>query len=140
VILTGTGKFGAPVNFTVGINPTLLITADFNNDGRADLVAANFGSNDVSVLIGDGASDFYAASNIRVGPATLSSSPTSVAAADFNGDGKTDIAVTDRSRNKLIVMLGTGTGGFGPSVEHDVFPTSVVASDFNHDGKADLNQ
>ena len=67
------------------------------------------------------------------------SSPTSVVMADFNNDGKPDLAVTD-SGFMVSILLGNGDGTFQLPVDYRVgfAPTSVVAADFNADGKLDL--
>src|SRR5262245_20955746 len=51
-------SFSPAVNHTVGINPQDIVTADFNNDGRLDIATVNAGSNNVSVLLGNGAGGF----------------------------------------------------------------------------------
>ena len=58
---------------------------------------------------------------------------------DFNGDGKLDLAVVNSSSN-VVVMLGNGTGAFGPAVAYTVGdrPVAVAVRDFNSDGKLDL--
>jgi dienelactone hydrolase len=66
---------------------------------------------------------------------------TSVSVADFNGDGKLDVAVADCGlSNDLFILLGQGDGGFGlvgyPPV--DGCPASLAVGDFNGDGKVDL--
>jgi hypothetical protein len=65
-------------------------------------------------------------------------SPQSIAAADFNGDGKTDLAVADS--NGVSVLLGNGNGTFLPALSYTAGanPSSVVAGDFNGDGKTDV--
>ena len=66
-------------------------------------------------------------------------SPQDVAAGDFNGDGKPDLAVPTGS-NSVSVLLGNGDGTFGTHVEYAVpgHPIVVVTGDFNGDGKTDL--
>src|SRR5712692_2094206 len=64
--------------------------------------------------------------------------PTSVAAGDFNGDGKPDVALTNQ--NGISILLNNGQGGFQPAVNYTVGtnPQHVAARDFNGDGKIDL--
>jgi hypothetical protein len=66
---------------------------------------------------------------------TVGNFPRSVTVGDFNGDGKSDLAVANGS-----VLLGTGTGSFGTATNFTVgsFSYSVTVGDFNSDGKSDL--
>jgi hypothetical protein len=66
--------------------------------------------------------------------------PFSVAIADFNGDGKVDMAVTNGGSNNVSVLLGKGDGTFQAAVNYPAGtnPTSVTVGDFNGDGKLDL--
>ena len=63
---------------------------DFNGDGKQDLAVANSDSDNVSILLGDGAGNFSAPTNFDAG-----NDPYSVAVGDFNGDGKQDLAVAN---------------------------------------------
>jgi len=63
-----------------------------------------------------------------------------ICCADFNGDGKTDLAVKDQLTDIVTIVLGTGTGTF---VAESAFPVGggpmqIISADFNGDGKADL--
>ncbi|MBD2119009.1 beta strand repeat-containing protein, partial [Microcystis wesenbergii] len=77
------------------------------------------------------------------GPATnftLGSRLDSVTVGDFNGDGKSDLAVANVDGGNVSVLLGTGTGSFGTATNFTVGVglRSVTVGDFNGDGKSDL--
>src|SRR6266702_5951556 len=66
-----------------------------------------------------------------------------MAVADFNGDGKPDIAATDNSAKNLVVYLSDGNGSFGAPKSmalsmNALGPGQIIAADFNEDGKQDI--
>lgn len=83
----------------------------------------------------------YATGGTKSGPGAGSGS---VVMADFNGDGKLDIAVSNYASNTISVFLNKGDGSFGAPVITTVNPGgalglgAIVAGDFNEDGKMDL--
>lgn len=97
----GAGNFvtalGSPI--TVGKQPQAIVAGDFNNDGKLDLATANYGDGTVTLLLGNGDGTFTQASG---SPYAVGKTPTAIAAADFNGDGKLDLATAN-------VLDGTGT-------------------------------
>ncbi|HMA35906.1 MAG TPA: FG-GAP-like repeat-containing protein, partial [Chloroflexia bacterium] len=127
--------FGPATNYFVGTEPSSVAVGDFNRDGNLDLVVANFYSNTVSVLLGDGSGGFGAPTNFPVG-----TEPRSVAVGDFNRDGILDLAVANNSANNVSILLGNGDGTFGAATNFPVGsgPWSVVVGDFNRDGILDL--
>ena len=136
----GSGGFtaasGSP--FAAGTHPDSVAVGDFNGDGKQDLAAANNGSNNVTVLLGNGSGGFTAASG---SPFAAGSIPLSVAVADFNGDGKQDLAIADEGSG-VTVLLGDGSGGFtaatGSPFATDLSLDSLAVGDFNGDGWPDL--
>ena len=96
-------------------NPTAIVAGDFNGDGRTDLAVANYGSNDVSVLLGNGDGTFQPQVTYAVG-----SGPVALVAGDFTGDGRTDLAVANSGDNDVSVLLGNGDGTFQPQVTYAV--------------------
>ena len=135
----GDGKFSPAVNYSVSANtsanPYAVVVADFNGDGRSDLVLANFGSNEIAVLLGNGNGTFKAAVNYPVGK-----TPLGVAVSDFNGDGKADLVVANQDSNNSSILLGNGDGTFVAAVNYSAgsSPQAVAVGDFNTDGKIDL--
>ena len=76
---TGTGTFGAPTQFSMGITPYSVAVGDFNRDGKLDIASANNSSNDISVRLGTGTGSFGAATNFGLGGGTA---PNSIVVAD----------------------------------------------------------
>ena len=136
---TGAGSFGAPMIFPAGQFPGSVAVGDLNGDGKLDLVVSNAFDTVVSVVLGKGDGSFEAPAAFPVG-----AEPVSVALADFNGDGKLDLAVTVVDINNVgsvAVLLGTGTGAFGPATNFPPAgknPQAIAVGDFNRDGKPDL--
>lgn len=66
--------------------------------------------------------------------------PASIISTDFNGDGQVDLAIANDSIHLVSVLLGSGSGIFGPASSYTVDPgaISVTSGDFNGDGNADL--
>src|SRR5215213_1351167 len=136
----GAGTFGDATNFSTGgtfPEPFGLAAADFNNDGKTDVVVSQPNVGLISVLLGDGNGNLGAPANFSVGE-----NPGTFATGDFNGDGKTDLAIADSGFNNggVYVLLGIGTGSFGAPTKFTagLRPRYVVVADFNGDSNLDL--
>ena len=136
-----TGIFNATDPYT-GIFPAGVAVGDFNADGKLDAIVASGGStvypgSGVTVSLGNGDGTFTLASG---SPIPLGQNLSAIVTADFNEDGKLDLAVTDSVGNAVLILLGNGDGTFGTPTTIPVGngPEAIVAGDFNNDGKLDL--
>ena len=127
--------FASQVTFATGSQPKSVTLGDVNGDGKPDLVVANFGSNTVSVMLGNGNGTFQAQQTFATGL-----NPLSATLADLNGDGKLDIIVADQGVNRVSVLLGNGNGTFQAqqTFSTSIIPYSVTVGDVNGDGSPDL--
>ena len=134
----GNGNFIQLTNYTLNGGPGDVVVADINGDGFADLVFSESYSysSDVCVQLGNGDGTF---ATPQYYPSTASAYHDSLARADFNGDGKPDIAVLNRNANSVTIRLNNGEW-FWTAKDYPVgfSPTSIVAGDFNGDGNVDL--
>jgi uncharacterized protein (TIGR03437 family) len=113
-----------------------MTTADFNGDGKADVVLMTVPGFGVSLLLGHGDGRFDSPRPVNLGVPRAGSA----VAADFNGDGRMDLAVTNLDAHTVSIALGRGNGTFSAASRFSAgtWPTSIVAADFNRDGKVDL--
>jgi hypothetical protein len=143
VVLLGDGAGGfAPVGapLAVGSTPVTLAVGDFNEDAVPDLAAPRQSVSDVAVLLGAGAGGFLAAPG---SPFATGANPSTIVAADFNGDGHADLATNNHGTpNTLSVLLGDGDGGFaealGSPVTTGTNTRGIAVTDANGDGSLDL--
>jgi len=135
--------FASLAAYPVGNAPGSIVAADFDGDGKMDLAVANFGSRNVSILLGNEGGTFQKAVNYDAGIARAAS----MAVGDFNDDGKLDIAVIELSPNSLgslspgvlHILLGNGDGSFqAPKTNTQDVIIDWAVADFNLDHKADV--
>ncbi len=145
---------GSPI--TVGSKPVALAVGDFDRNGKPDLVTANYGSDSLTVLLGNGDGTFTLGNGgtaVTVTSPSVQTRPTGIAVGDFNGDGNPDLAVTFQGTQSVIIFFGDGRGTFrnsgpfcvgGTQLVANICtgaspgPAAIVTGDFNRDGRPDL--
>ena len=151
----GLVKFGTPVVCSSGAGGTNVKLADLDGDGKLDIIVACSGSGVISCIrnMSTGTGSFVFAGKRDLYP--LAGAPE-VAIADFDGDGRPDVAATTYNsaqvkmfRNQMTtVPVGTFPASFfGATATFDSFdvgsysgayPASIFAADFDKDGHMDL--
>ncbi len=136
----GKGGFAAPgLPIAVGGNPGRPQAADVNGDGHADLAVPVYAAKkwQVSILLGDGSGRFVPVAPVaRVAP----NGSDLIAVADFNQDGKPDLAVANTESKGISILLGAGNGAFAAAttVAKGRYGGAPAVADLNGDGKPDL--
>ena len=136
----GNGSFDAPAEYPVNHgNLTQIIGADVNGDGQLDLVSANHGTAEATIVLSTGPRTFQGPDQIQhfnIGNVQ----PYSVTSNDWDGDGDNDLVLT-RSENKdIAILFNNGDGTFGSPRRFFTInlPSRVINADFNEDGIPDL--
>lgn len=128
-----TNAFGTYTNR----NATATVIADFNGDGKNDLAIADGTTRELTLLAGDGTGRFPA--NLGA-PFKLNTGAVLLVAADFNQDGKADLALADQVANEVTLLLSQASGVYTATAPIKLAnrPAAVVTGDFDRDGRADL--
>lgn len=142
----GNGTFQPFVDYATAPEPVAVAVGDFNGDGKLDIATANFGNfagNTVSILLGNGDGTFQPHVEYQADGGSQD-----LVVADFNGDGKLDLAVdcacghstTCGRPGTVAVLLGNGDGTFKAPVIYDAdeYPFTIATADFTGDEKLDL--
>ncbi|MDX2034708.1 MAG: FG-GAP-like repeat-containing protein [Blastocatellia bacterium] len=137
--------FVAQPPLMAGGRPRPVVAADFNGDGKPDLAIGNslslfggFNNYNIAVLLNQGNGGFAPASG---SPQPIDEGPISLSAADFNGDGRMDLAVASEIAKTVTILLGDGAGNFaiaGTPLSYPSRPTYLLALDLNGDARMDL--
>ncbi len=141
---TANGHFRAAQQIALPNGSAFIATGDFNRDGKPDIAVTQATATTVSVLINNTLATPVHGSLNYVVPHTLThghgNMAAGVAVADFNHDGKPDIAATYLEDNSVRVLTGLGDGQFNAAVIYPVGeqPYWVASGDLNNDGYADL--
>src|SRR5205085_2770350 len=84
-----------------GTSPFAAVVGDYNGDGISDLAVSNTGSNNVTLLLGNGDGTFQPGASYAAG-----TSPAYLAVTDLNGDQKQDLLMANSGSNNVSVLLG----------------------------------
>jgi beta-lactam-binding protein with PASTA domain len=137
----GNGTFGAPTIIPTGDTILAIGAGNIRGNGKTDIAVVGVLSGTssmqtITVYENDGSGNFTG------GPSVTSTgvSPTSMVVADFNGDGKSDLALANSGGNNVTILLGDGKGSFtqAASPQTGSSPSSIAVGDFNGDGIPDL--
>ncbi len=106
---------------------------DITHDGKPDIVASNYGTNQIFLLVNQGSGTFASPVPFAVGI-----QPNAVAIADFDGDGYADAVVYNNGDHAVGVLLNNQAGGFVGQSEYPTSGRHLATGDVNGDGKPDL--
>ncbi len=140
--VSGAVSFAPRIDYPVtGSTPFFATTGDFDGDGKPDIAVADYDANAISIF-----RNTSTPGAISLAPRTDYFSlinPISISIADFDMDGKTDIAVANNNGNSVSVFKNLSTVGtisFGPRTDYTtgLWPQSCITGDADMDGKTDI--
>jgi hypothetical protein len=141
---TGVNYFPAGTKFSL----QYVTVGDFNGDGKLDIAASDTYNGVIQIFYGNGDS----MGTFTTGPTYPSDSaasphPVGIVTADFNGDGKPDLAFVNNTGpenaptgSDVGILINNGAGGFNSVVNTPLstVATELTAADVNGDGKLDV--
>jgi hypothetical protein len=150
------GTFQPQIVSTSQPSGSYLAIADFNGDGIPDVAITSYSGPNISILVGNGDGSFQAPTSFAKGlPTPAQPIACGLAAADFNKDGKVDLAVCAQLIDNgssgdggVAIFLGNGNGTFQAPVTYPTVPAGLAGNpvtfgiprvaDLNNDGNLDI--
>jgi Flp pilus assembly secretin CpaC len=130
----GDGTFLTPKTpITVGKQPSAIATGTFNTNSNSNtgFVVTNFTDNTYSVFDGNGDGTFTEVTGSPFALPNTEQGPYAITVADFNGDGKSDLAIVNRTTNNVTVLAGNGDGTFKEFIRSPLpvgnFPVAIAS-------------
>ena len=138
------GGFSEPIKSYCGGSPNVMSQADFNRDGRLDLVVGDSYYGKIKFMLNVGNGKFKLHEELN----STGVSPVDFAILDINGDGRLDISLVDKHHNCLSIAYGNKNIGledsydwFDEPINYSIpggSPSSLIAEDCNGDGKVEF--
>lgn len=131
------GEFASAGEYQVGTTPYDVTLGDFDDDGTLDVATPNANGSSFSVLIGDGDGTFSAAPG---SPIATNQGPRGIASGDFDGDGDSDIVVSETGNDTVRIFRSRGNGRFSalPPIQVGADPWGIAVGKFNSGAKLDI--
>ena len=137
----GDGSFQNQITYFIAYDsiPYSLAIGDFNKDNQLDIAVANYGTNNIVILLGYGNGSFV---NQNIYTTDVNSNPSSIAVGDLNNDNHLDIIVANNGTGNIGIFIGYGNGTFAEqltfSISFNSHPQYITVGNFDQDNQLDV--